>query len=483
MKFVIQPELSHHDIQTMAQVFFHCMGFEVVEDMPATGLCLDVRKSATGRLVVARLYEDGEILEQYRTHIDETDEKGLCRATKMAVYTVLTIYTGHRPPWGLLTGIRPAKIAANLFAKGLSDVNVQHVLKTYYLVEHGRAALAARVSRAQRSIVKSGHKKAVSIYAAVPLCPSICHYCSFSAYPIDKYAKYADDYVDALIAEIRLLGHRCRTKNVENIYIGGGTPTALGDADFERLLAAIADNFAVDKLLEYTVEAGRPDTITLEKLALMRKYGVSRISINPQTLNDHTLEKIGRRHTAAQFLEAYKMAQAAGFEHINIDLILGLPDETLDDVRCTLDGIAALVPKSVTIHTLAVKRASKLHQETELLARTKISQLRAMLDISAGYMDALGLAPYYMYRQKNSPGNFENVGYAAPGYEGRYNIQMMEEVQTIYAAGAGAVTKLVNKRQNRIEREFNLRNPVEYTQKIMEKLGRVDIQLKQGTTR
>ena len=463
MKFVIHGELSHHDVQTMAQVFFHRIGFELADKLPSKGLCLYVNN--TGKAVAAQLYENGTMLQSYKVRISIDDSKGICRATKLAIYTVLAIHTGYRPPWGLLTGIRPAKIAANLFDKGFSDEAAQHVLKTYYLVEHGRAALCTRVAHAQRDIVSESPKKAVSIYAAVPFCPSICHYCSFSAYPIDKYIKYAEDYVTALIKEIKHIGRLSRDNSVENIYVGGGTPTALDDANFERLLAAISDNFPVNDVMEFTVEAGRPDTITAEKLVLMRSYGVSRISINPQTLNNATLEKIGRKHTAEQFINAYKMAQSSGFEHINVDLILGLPGETPEDVNRTLDGIAALSPNSCTIHTLAVKRASKLHQDTETPVHAEISQMRTMLTLSARYMEALGLAPYYMYRQKNSPGNFENVGYASPGFEGRYNIQMMEETQTILAAGAGAVTKLVDLAQGRIERVFNLRNPVEYLQK------------------
>jgi len=457
MKFVIQGELNHHDVQTMTQAFFHRMGFEVVDKPPTEGLCLAVRN--TGKAVIADLRKDGAILQSHEVEIEPDD---LRRATKLAIYTVLAVHTGHRPPWGLLTGIRPAKIATNLFGMGFDDVEVQHKLRTHYLVEYGRAALCTRVARAQREIIGTSPIDAVSIYIAVPFCPSICHYCSFSAYPIDKYKKYADSYVDALIQETRHLGRTSRGRYVENIYIGGGTPTALDDTNFQRLLEAIADNFVVDETMEYTVEAGRPDTISPEKLALMRRHGVSRISINPQTLNDATLKRIGRKHTAAEFLKAYEMAKTMGFKHINVDLILGLPGETTDDVTKTLDGIAAIAPKSCTIHTLAVKRASKLHQEAEAHSSAEIVQMRNMLELSALYMKTLGLAPYYMYRQKNSPGNFENVGYAAPGYAGRYNIQMMEETQTILAAGAGAVTKLVDIEQNRIERVFNLRNPVEY---------------------
>ena len=475
MKFVIQGELCLHDVQTMAQVFFHRIGFEVVDNVPINGLCLSLqRKARPGSAVWARLYENGVVAEFFRARIVENDANGLSRATKLAIYSVLALYTGHRPPWGLLTGIRPAKVAAKLLNIGLSDNEVQQELRTYYLIERCRAELCTRIAHAQKDIADQGtNANTVSIYAAVPFCPSICHYCSFSSYPMDKYAKYQDSYVDALVKELAFIGQMCRDKYVENIYIGGGTPTALNDANFEKLLAAISDNFAVDKAKEYTVEAGRPDTITPAKLAAMGRRGVSRISINPQTLNDATLEKIGRRHTASQFLDAYKMAREAGFDNINIDLILGLPGETPDDVGRTLEGITALSPKSCTIHTLAVKRASRLNLDAAVsLYAADTSQMRTMLAIVTARMDALGLAPYYMYRQKNSPGNFENVGYATPGFACRYNIQMMEETQTILAAGAGAVTKLVDAAQSRINRVFNLRNPVEYSEKVDEMIGR-----------
>ncbi|MCL2574030.1 MAG: coproporphyrinogen dehydrogenase HemZ [Defluviitaleaceae bacterium] len=469
MKFIVQGDLPHHDIQTMAQVFFHRIGFDLISEPPKDGLCLHMQRK--GRAIKAILYENNIAIDKFNAQIDFDDDSSVCRATKLAVYAILTAYTKHRPPWGLLTGIRPTKIAASLLAEGFSDKQIQHKLKTHHLVDHSRAALCTQIAQMQKYILDDSvsPKDAVSIYISIPFCPSICHYCSFSGYPADKYTKHMYGYITALIKEIEYLGQLCRDKYIENIYIGGGTPTALDDVNFVRLLTTVSKHLMADKAFEYTIEAGRPDTITNEKLALMRRYGASRISINPQTLNDATLTKIGRQHTSAQFIRAYKMAQDSGFDNINIDLILGLPDETLDDVYRTLDGIVELNPKSCTIHTLSVKRASKMHQDKEIHS---ISQMSDMLLASRAYMDSLSLEPYYMYRQKNSLGNYENVGYASLGYACHYNIQIMEEKQTIYAAGAGAITKLVDIESGRIERVFNLRNPVEYIEKVDEMIER-----------
>jgi len=459
MKFVIRGNVSHNDVQTMSQTFFHHMRFEVVDAPPREGLCLAVQNADEG--VVAQLYENGVIVQSVEAH-----------TAKRTLYDLLVHKTGYRPPWGLLTGIRPAKVAADFLDKGFSAEETRQKLAAQYLIEDDRAALCTDVALSQRRIIAQSPQDAISIYIAVPFCPTICHYCSFSAYPAHRYGKYMDAYVTALVKEIDYLGVICSGMYVENIYIGGGTPTALDDNNFTKILVAIADNFDVGRAMEYTIEAGRPDTITTSKLSIMKQHGVSRISINPQTLNDITLEKIGRRHSGLQFFSAYEMAQKAGIDNINIDLILGLPGETLDDVRRTLDDIKGLCPKSCTVHTLAVKRASKLHEDVEAHNPTEISLIQDMLVTSAAYMKSMSLLPYYMYRQKNSAGNFENVGYAAEGFEGRYNIQMMEETQSIYAAGADAVTKLVDVAQSRIERAFNLRSPVDYIEKVDEMMAR-----------
>ncbi|MCL2397455.1 MAG: coproporphyrinogen dehydrogenase HemZ [Defluviitaleaceae bacterium] len=469
MRFVIKGDVVHNDIQTMAQVFFQNTGFQLAEEVPGDGMCLVVEQR--GQKVWVGLYIDGGMTDFFAAKIEQRDEKSVARAAKLAVFGVLAPFTGYRPPWGLLTGIRPAKIVTGLRDRGFSWQEAQRELQTYYLVEHGRARLCVDVAAAQQDII-CGAEKAVSIYISVPFCPTVCKYCSFSSYPLDKFGKYMDDYVAALIKEVEFLGKMASQYKAENIYIGGGTPTALDDRNFERLLAAVAEGFDIGGVAEYSVEAGRPDTITAQKLALMQKYGVGRISINPQTLNDTTLAHIGRGHSVAQFFAAYEMARTAGFDHINIDLILGLDGEGPDDASRTLEGIAALGPKAVTIHTLAVKRASRLRQELEDAHLAQIAQMEQMLTHAAKYMVAAGLAPYYLYRQKNSLGNFENVGYAADGYAGRYNVQIMEERQSVYAAGAGAVTKLVGERDSRIERIFNFRNPVDYIRQVDEMIER-----------
>ena len=470
MKFVIQGNINHNDVQTMSQTFFHHMRFDVADILPSEGLCLMVQNAGVN--IVAQLHENGMIIQFAEVPITENGIKGIRRATKLALYNIFVAQTGYKPPWGLLTGIRPAKVAAEFLDQDSAPDDIRQALITQYFIDPSRATLCTDVAIAQRRIVAQNPQNAVSIYISVPFCPTICHYCSFSAYPTDRYGKYMDAYVVALTKEVEYLSEISRGKRVENIYIGGGTPTALDDGNFERLLATIVDNFDIRSVIEYTVEAGRPDTITEGKLSLMKQYGVSRISINPQTLNDPTLERIGRKHTASQFFQAYEAAQMAGFDNINIDLILGLPDESINDVRRTLEGVANLRPNSCTIHTLAVKRASKLHEYPEMHSPAEISLMEQMLTVSADYMKSIGLNPYYMYRQKNSAGNFENVGYAAQSFEGRYNIHMMEEVQSIYAAGAGAVTKLVDAVQSRIERVFNLRSPVDYIEKIDEMIAR-----------
>ena len=471
MKFIIRGEIIHNDVQTMAQVFFQNRGFELVTRVPDAGLCLEVANC--DETVFAKLYVDGAEARGDAVPISLEDDKGINRAVKLAIFNVLAAYTGYRPPWGLLTGIRPAKIATGLIGRGFCEDEARDAFEAYYLVEPGRARLCVQVAAAQQGIVE-GCEGAISIYIAVPFCPSICLYCSFSSYSVDKFGKYMDDYVAALCQEIEFLGKAVRDKRVENIYIGGGTPTALDDANFERLLAQVAESFdnAMAGVKEYSVEAGRPDTITEQKLGIMKKFGVGRISINTQSLNDATLTKIGRGHTAAQFFDAYNLACDAGFEHINIDLILGLAGEGPDNVRRTFEGICALEPKAVTVHTLAVKRASRLHQELGTLPLTAVACMEQMLEAAASYMSDANLMPYYLYRQKNSLGNFENIGYAAAGYEGRYNVQVMEERQSVYAAGAGAVSKLVTSRDDRIERIFNLRNPVEYIRRVDEMIER-----------
>jgi oxygen-independent coproporphyrinogen-3 oxidase len=295
------------------------------------------------------------------------------------------------------------------------------------------------------------------------------------AYEIGKFGNRLPAYMEALLKEINHLGKICKDMYVENIYIGGGTPTALCDKNLEALLQTVKDNFDTEsqpaKPFEYTIEAGRPDTVTQSNLALMKKYKVNRISINPQTLNESTLVKIGRGHSVQDFFNAYQTAKNHGFDFINIDLILGLEGETTQDVQNTLNGVSALNPNALTIHTLAIKRGSAIHNVPQAHS-ANVEKIEEMLNYAEEYIKQMELAPYYLYRQKNSPGNFENVGYSKPSFEGRYNIHMMEETRSVYAAGCGAVTKLVDNKNNKITRIVNYRGLDEYIRKVDELIER-----------
>ncbi|MCL2753206.1 MAG: coproporphyrinogen dehydrogenase HemZ [Defluviitaleaceae bacterium] len=463
MKFIIDNGISHNDVQTMAQVFFQLTSFDIVKKLPQHGLCITVEKNNTSILV--QLYNDatptGDVFCR---------SLNLHNAAAWAVYDALTAHTGYKPPWGVLTGIRPAKLISAMLTQGKTKEQAIQKMTKHYLVQNDKAELCANVAQTQKNVMLSSPNDAISVYINIPFCPTKCHYCSFAAYPMGKYANRCDGYMLALQKELEYLGKVSHNKFIENIYVGGGTPTALSLTHFKKLLNDISKNFDTKNCFEYTIEAGRPDTICDEKLMLMKQHEVNRISINPQTLNDDTLQKIGRNHSSHDFFKAYEQAQKHGFKHINIDLILGLEGEEVQDVLNTLNGIAVLDPNSVTVHCLAVKRASKLWEDGS--AKTSVHTMEEMLSITADFMDKAGLKPYYLYRQKNSLGNFENVGYAKTGFEGRYNIAMMEETRSVYAAGCGAITKLVNLQSNQIERIVNVRELDQYITRIDEMIER-----------
>ena len=481
--FIIEGQVNHHDVQTMSQVFFQNTGFEIVNSVPQKGLCLRVSINEQNTEVQAVLYDESKIFSKYKQKIKNKEKQDARRAVKFVVYVVLRLYTKYCPPWGLLTGIRPAKLASDMLNNGLSKEKAEKRLIKFYLVDKNRSKLCVDVALAQKEAVeKAGNAcNTVSIYINIPFCPSICNYCSFASCLAPKFTKHMHAYIDALAKEIKYINEVCKGKYIENIYIGGGTPTSLDDDNFRQMLFLVAEHFNVENALEYTVEAGRPDTIDEKKLNAMRGYGVNRISINPQTLHDATLTKIGRQHSAADFYKAYEAARKIGFNHINIDLILGLQDETIQNVSHTLEGITALNPDSVTIHTLSVKRASALHQNLENNSYiTDIKNIEKMLDIANSSMSKANLFPYYLYRQKNSTGNFENVGYAKKGKAGMYNIRMMEEHHSVYAAGAGSVTKLVNSETGSIERVFNIQNPLDYIKRVDEMIERKAANMEKG---
>ncbi len=456
-----------NDIQTAVQIFMPNEKYKPVDGIQAEGIT--VRSRLDGREAIAEMYSEGELI---CSHNEAVDENGEGYALKAAVYHMLKNRTGQYTPWGMMTGIRPAKKINTYMDEGLTaEESVNRLIDTYEATRP-KAELAAKVALAERDILKKADKNGISLYVGIPFCPSRCLYCSFTSYPLSRYSGKVDSYIDALLKELGFLGEKARGRRLDSIYIGGGTPTSLTAEQMDRLMTGMADIFDMSSLLEYTVEAGRPDTITADKLKVIKKNGADRISINPQTMNDRTLRLIGREHTVEDIKRVYAEARNAGHGNINMDLILGLPEEGEAEAAHTMQEIKKLAPENLTVHTLAVKRASRLREKLGEYDLAKAMLMEKMLDISSSGAADMGLSPYYMYRQKNMLGSFENVGYAKKGYESVYNVVIMEETQSVFAAGAGASTKLFDSESGRIERIFNVKNVDEYISRIDEMIDR-----------
>lgn len=379
-------------------------------------------------------------------------------------------------PWGILTGIRPVKLIHSLMDKGKNDQEIADFMKDEYLISQEKLDLIMDIAKRERPFIYPTSEKKISLYLSIPFCPTRCLYCSFPSHSLDRYGQHRSAYVETLLKEARGIKSIIEDfdKEIESLYIGGGTPTSLDAGDMDYLISNIFEILDLSHIKEFTVEAGRPDTITREKLEVLKKHGVTRISINPQTMNQASLDRIGRRHSVEDIVDCYQMARDLGFDNINMDLILGLPGETPAMVEETMKKIVDLDPESVTVHTLALKRASDLNINLED-HKNDLSNYRnmvEMIDISRKYMDENGYKPYYMYRQKHMMGNLENIGYAKPGYECLYNMQIMEEKQSNYAIGAGAVSKFVYLDENRIERVDDVKSLEHYLARIDEMIDK-----------
>ena len=386
----------------------------------------------------------------------------------------------------MLTGVRPTKLVMQKLESGKSEEEIVEFLKEEYSVSDEKAKLAIEIAEREKRQMECLHTpEGFSLYVGIPFCPSICSYCSFSSSPADQWQDQMDSYLDALCREIRATAKMAKGKILDTVYIGGGTPTTLSAGQLDRLLLCIEQNFSMETVQEYTVEAGRPDSITKEKLEVIRKYPVTRISINPQTMQQKTLDLVGRKHTVGDVKTIFHLARTLGFDNINMDLIAGLPGESAEDMRDTLAQIEQLGPDSLTIHSLAIKRAAKMGQDakvnrTSKSEKTFSSEIGQMVEDGAAAARRMGLLPYYLYRQKNIAGNFENVGYAKVDKAGIYNILIMEEKQTILACGAGAGTKIVlpekmtleNGKTTNLIRIENVKNITEYISRIDEMIER-----------
>lgn len=404
---------------------------------------------------------------------DLSDHHAAKNVVKQIFYRMLVKRTGTELPWGSLTGIRPTKIALTRLEDGWREEDIRTFMKDTYMASDQKIDLSIEIAAREKKLLEPlDYERGYSLYVGIPFCPTTCLYCSFTSYPIGKWTGRTGLYLEALFKELEYTAGKMEGRPLDTIYMGGGTPTSLPAGDIDAILCRLEQLFDVSHALEFTVEAGRPDSITEEKLRVLRDHGITRISINPQTMNQKTLDFIGRRHTVEMVKERFAMARSMGFDNINMDLIMGLPEEDLDDVRHTLEEVRALRPDSLTVHSLAIKRAARLNMFKEEYSGFKIQNTPEMIELSAACAREMGMEPYYLYRQKNMAGNFENVGYALPGKACIYNILIMEEMQTIAACGAGTTTKVVFPSENRRERCENVKEVEQYIGRIHEMMER-----------
>ena len=395
--------------------------------------------------------------------LGEPYEKCAERAVAVSLYNCFCSLTGYTAKWGILTGVRPAKLYSSLVRR-MGEKGASEYFENELKVSKNKISLCADTSKTEKQIVDKSGPDSFSLYISIPFCPTRCAYCSFVSHSVEKAEKLIPQYLEKLHEELIVTAKIAKQLNLrlETVYMGGGTPTTLTAAQLTGLMSVVRDNFDLSGISEYTVEAGRPDTITMEKLLAIKAGGATRISINPQTMNDSVLEFVGRRHTAEQTREAFLLARSAGFDNINMDLIAGLPTDTLESFRASIDEIIGLSPENVTVHSLSLKRASNLSVSGTLPEIDAGIVADKMVDYAREALSKADIIPYYMYRQSKTVGNLENVGFAKKGYEGCYNVYIMDETHTILACGASAVTKLRQPHGKSIERIFNYKYPYEY---------------------
>ncbi len=478
----VEGNINRYYVQTLCMVFFPGATFGENElsgiGVPEVNVNVYKEEDGSDTAFVSMKLNDRVCEATETVNIDEdiTIAEHSAIAVGRAIFAAGKDLLGHIPPWGILTGVRPAKIASALLAEGRGVIKTKKILRDEYFLNPQKAALAVSVATTEGKLLKKIDKNTCSLYISIPFCPSRCSYCSFVSYTTPRLLSMIDDYLDALLGEIDETFEVINAVGltVNTVYIGGGTPTTLNHAQLEKLLAKINEKVDVSSLLEFTLEAGRPDTITKEKLDVAGAMGVTRISVNPQTLNDDILREIGRKHTREDFFEAYRIAKESGIRDINVDLIAGLPGDDFKSFAETLDGVIQLEPTNITVHTFCVKKASDVLRNNSSIYSLTGGDAAKSVSYSQLNTKFAGYKPYYMYRQKNTVGNLENVGFAIEGHEGIYNVLMMEEVQTIFAVGAGAVSKFVKRngtgvKDTLIKRLFNPKYPYEYLRMVEER--------------
>lgn len=472
----IDGDINKYYVQTLCMLFFPGAKFAEDETVSPEVPVVNVtaRRLFNGDCVASAsiTLDDRTCSAEGSAATGENIEEGRLMkvAVGRAIFDAGTAFLGgYTPPWGILTGVRPSKVAMEILLAGNGVQKTRKILRDEYFLNPKKAALAVSVASTEQKLTKKLAKNLCSVYISIPFCPSRCAYCSFVSYTSDRLLSLIGDYLKKLYLDLENVFSIIRSLDmkVATIYIGGGTPTVLSEKQLTKLLEKVRSLCEPDEVTEFTVEAGRPDTITAAKLAILHDFGVTRISVNPQSLDDGVLRAIGRKHTVEDFYRAYELAKNSGIPNINIDLIAGLPGDDFSKFSQTVDGVLELQPTNVTVHTFCVKKASDILKQNNNVYSLTGGDAAKCVEYSQLKTKFAGYKPYYMYRQKNTVGNLENVGYALEGTECMYNIYMMEEMQSIFSVGAGAVTKLVDYRCNpdgtsRIQRIFTPKYPYEY---------------------
>ena len=471
MKIYITGLPSGYEVEHLVRLFYPMAPFTLTPPENAED-CVWAEKTPDGLHALVR--QDGRSAERHAPLPAPVEQGGETPEFSLAslTYDLLRDWTGIRPPWGKMTGVRPVRLIHDKRAAGWTEAEIDHFFLDRFDCSQQKYQMAKAIADLQEPILKVGNEPGTySLYIGIPFCPSRCSYCSFVSCNLDRDRKMVQPYVDCLckeVEEIRIQADKAGL-TLCSIYIGGGTPTSLSADQLRQLMGTVRANFDLSKVVEYTVEAGRPDCTDAEKLAVIKEYGATRISINPQTFSDEVLAGIGRKHSAQDILDCYAEARKAGHDDINMDLIAGLPGDTVESFERSLRQAIALDPENITVHTLTLKRASRIVIEDQ--KENDYADVAAMLE-KCNLLAEAGYRPYYLYRQKNTLQNLENVGWCKPGHEGYYNIYIMEEVQTILSAGAGGSTKLVADGGKRMQRIFNFKYPNEYIQRFAEVLER-----------
>lgn len=460
MILIIDSHPFRYEMEALCRMFLHGRELKITEEAEIPPKEDYIYTALEGDEITVKAKIDGKYAEAKRTAENEH-----ARNMELAVFGVLTEILSIRPKWGVLTGIRPVKLAMQLHDMGLSEEEIRKKLEEERLVSDEKLDLLLTTMEHELEIRASSRPNSVSLYISIPFCPSRCSYCTFTSHSVEKAAKLIPQYVELLCGELKDIAVLIDEigLHLETVYMGGGTPTVLTAKQLDRVLSTVNESFDMTGVRELTVEAGRPDTITVERLAVLKKNGVGRISINPQTMDDEVLAAIGRKHTAEDVKNAFTLAKTFGFDSINMDLISGLPGDNMEKFRKTIAEVIAMNPDNITLHTLTVKHGANLAPMAQSVFAATAD---AMNEYAYGEFAKAGYFPYYLYRQKGTVDNLENVGFCKPGKEGIYNIFIMDETHTILSAGAGGVTKLKAPYDKKIERIFNFKYPYEYIERF-----------------